>query len=249
MPDAGKGSAVVRNVLGWCLIVVLLVGGVLAVGLGHSARRHAEETAQPQPILLWFGADGTAHIDDRVSLLTHWQDNWRLALGLNPEVPVRVGADDSVPYAQVLEALAEASRKGRPDLGYAIDQDGQALVLSRLVPADLQPPGPHVLAVGADGQMALDDAPIDGRALSEWLKVSAAPAYPRGAGTPIELKVDPSATYGSVRPLLAALAAGRPRRIADFEQGSALARQLQPPPQEHPIPIPNCPQMSKFGCR
>lgn len=235
--------------MGWCLIVVLLAGGVLAVVLGHSARRHAEETVQPQPIVLWFGAGGIVHIDERQSLLTHWQDNWRLALGLNAGAPVRVGADDSVPYALVEEALAEAWRRDMPDIGYAIDQDGRTLPLSRLMPADvLSPPGPHVLAVGADGQMAFDDMTIDGRVLGEWLKVSAAPGYPRGAGTPLELKVDPAATYGSVRPALTALAASQPRRVADFAQGDALVRQLLPSPPEHPIPIPKCPKMSKFGC-
>ncbi|NKJ19687.1 hypothetical protein [Dyella sp. SG609] len=240
----------IRNILGWGLIVVLLAGGILAVGLGHSARRHADRTAQPQPVLLWFGADGVVHIDERKSLLTHWQDNWRLALGLNSGVPVRVGADDGVAYALVEEALGEARRRGMPDIGYAVDRNGQALALSSLTPADvLPPPGPHVLSIEVDGRMALDDTPLDGRALGEWLKLSAAPGYPRGADTPVELKVDPAATYGSVRPVLAALAAGKPRRIADFEQGSALVRQLVPVPVEHPIPIPNCPQMSKFGCR
>lgn len=236
--------------MGWGLIVVLLAGGILAVGLGHSARRHANQTTQPQPVLLWFGAGGIVHIDERKSLLTHWQDNWRLALGLNAGAPVRVGADDGVPYALVEEALAEAWRRDMPDVGYAIDRDGQGLALSRLVAADiLPPPGPHVLSVEADGRMALDDTPVDERALREWLKASAAPGYPRGAGTAIELKVGEGVTYGSIKPVLAMLAASMPRRIADFAQGSVLARQLMPPPVEHPIPIPNCPQMSKFGCR
>lgn len=235
--------------MAWGLIVLLLVVGGLAIGLGHSVSQRAEETAQPRPILLWFETGGIVDIDERRSRLTRWQDPWRLALVLNPQAPVRIGADDSIPFAVVDEAMAEAWRQRMPDIGYAIDQNGQALVLSRLVPADIQPPGPHILSIDADGRMTLDDTPVDERAIGEWLKLSAVPGYPRGAGTPIELKVDQLTTYGSVRRVLTVLAANGPRRIVDFGQGSKLVRQLQPAPPEHPIATPNCPQPSKLACR
>lgn len=229
----------VRKVVAWGVIVLLLIASALAVGLGHSWRRQADEAVQVRSLVLWFEASGAIQIDGHRSRPARWQDAWRLALGLDPRVSVRVGADDGVPFALVHEAFAEAWRQHVADVGYAVDQDGQELVLSRLARADLQPPGPHVLSVEADGRMALDDTPVDERAVGEWLKLSAAPGYPRGAGTLVELKVDQDVSYGSIRRLLAMLAASGPRRIADSGQSAELAREWLPPPPVQPIPLSN----------
>ena len=161
--------------MAWVLIPLLVAMSGMAACMGRQDGQdgHVAET-QRKALLLWFGDQGTVTLDGKPIDPARWKESWRAAL--TPQRPVRVGADDGVPYARVREAYAEAWQSRIRDAGYAIDRQGRSVAFSELTHADVAtPPGPHVLAVAADGRLAWDGAAIEERGLDQWMKQQVMP--------------------------------------------------------------------------
>lgn len=231
--------------MAWVLLPLLVAmsGAATCMGRQDSLDGHAAET-QRKGVLLWFGDQGTVTLDGKSIDPARWKDSWRAALAQATQRPVRVGADDGVPYARVHEAYTEAWQSRARDAGYAIDRQGRSVPLSELTHADIAtPPGPHILAIAVDGRVAWDGVAVGEPGLDQWMKQQVMPKLPQDRFVAlIELKIDPLTPYGTVKRFLTIFAAGGSYRVASFEESDIVARKLMPlPPVLHiPPPGSNC---------
>lgn len=232
--------------MAWVLILLLVAISLAAtvIGRGGSEDGHAVETPRRE-LLLWFGSKGEVTLDGKPVDPDNWKEPWRAALAVGRQRQALIGADDDVPYARLHEAYAAARQSRVREAGYALDRQGRAVVLTELTQADVSTqPGPHVLAIEADGRLTWDGTTVEQHGLGRWMKQQVMPKLAQDHFVAlVELRVDPRTPYGRVKQLLNAVAEGGPPRIASYEESETVARKLLPLPPVQKVPPPGsgCP--------
>lgn len=214
-------SNVTRIRMIWVLPMLLLALSFVAIWLvrTNAPAGYIADTGRNE-IELWFGDNGLVLLDGQLFKRPTWKERWTRALEKSRGTPVRIGADEDVPYALVHEAYAESWQRGFHDAGYEFDPQGHFVALSELTRSDVTPRAgePIVLEMNAQGQMAWLGIVINESQLCGAVRVVAAnfPRVPYLAL--IGLKIDPQTPYGLVRRMLSTISKVPPYRVATFEE-------------------------------